>query len=172
MSSYDPVKYKEYYEKNKAKKLEQVLDYQTNRRDKVKRNAWERARNAEIRRQVIEHYGGKCVCCGEKEQAFLQLDHIDGNGNKHRREIEAKAGGRVSMVKWAWTNKYPDFLQLLCANCNMAKGIYGKCPHQKLSEPAEMTGRPEMDSNKNVGAYGRMAENYIIRGEYSSSLDA
>ncbi len=33
-----------------------------------------------VRRQVIEHYGGHCVCCGEKEFLFLELDHLIERG--------------------------------------------------------------------------------------------
>jgi hypothetical protein len=26
---------------------------------------------------------------------------------------------------------YPDTFQLLCHNCNLARGFYGTCPHQR-----------------------------------------
>jgi radical SAM protein with 4Fe4S-binding SPASM domain len=30
-------------------------------------------------------------------------------------------------------NNYPkDLFRLLCHNCNMARGCYGYCPHEKL----------------------------------------
>src|SRR6266852_8334175 len=40
-----------------------------------------------LRKRVLAAYGGKCVCCGETEDSFLSIDHIDGDGNKHRREL-------------------------------------------------------------------------------------
>ena len=30
----------------------------------------------------------KCACCGEKELSFLTIDHINGKGNIHRKEME------------------------------------------------------------------------------------
>jgi hypothetical protein len=75
---------------------------------------------------VFNHYGHHCVCCGETEPAFLQIDHINGGGNKHRKEL----GQGRSLYDWLRQNKYPKGFQVLCANCNSAKGHYGICPHQ------------------------------------------
>ena len=87
------------------------------------RRAWIQA----LRKEVLDHYGGKCVCCGEKTLQFLSLDHKNGGGCKHRREI----GVRGSNM-WAWVKRegYPDMFQVLCHNCNQAKGYYGRCPHE------------------------------------------
>ena len=79
----------------------------------------------------IEHYGGKCVCCGEKELKFLVLDHVNNDGAKQRKEMVSKNGWRF--YRWLRLNNYPDRfkLQVLCANCNMAKAYFGGCPHLK-----------------------------------------
>jgi hypothetical protein len=29
-------------------------------------------------------------------------------------------------------NEFPDGFQVLCHNCNLAKGYYGECPHNSL----------------------------------------
>jgi hypothetical protein len=68
-----------------------------------------------------------CVCCGETTLEFLALDHIDGGGNAHRKSI--RPTGIVSMYEWARRNGYPPLFQVLCHNCNLAKGFYGRCPH-------------------------------------------
>ena len=75
---------------------------------------------------VIEHYGGVCSCCGETEQMFLSLDHINGGGTKHRKEL-----GKYGTAFYAWIikNDFPEEFQVLCYNCNLAKGFYGICPH-------------------------------------------
>src|SRR6266704_3438712 len=36
-----------------------------------------------LRAQVIAALGDRCACCGERESAFLQLDHIRGGGVRH-----------------------------------------------------------------------------------------
>lgn len=83
-----------------------------------------------LRQEAIEHYGGKCACCGETNIAFLTLDHIDGCGNQHRRSLfGANVSGNAFYRKMRALG-YPSGLQVLCWNCNMAKAHYGICPHQ------------------------------------------
>jgi hypothetical protein len=76
------------------------------------------------RMSVLKFYGGKCMCCGETEPKFLTLDHVNNDGAKHRKEI-----GQSSIYRWVEINGFPKTIQILCFNCNMAKGLYGKCPH-------------------------------------------
>lgn len=91
-----------------------------------------RQRHASIRisdkKVVLEHYGGKCACCCEDEPCFLAVDHINGNGNSHRKQIGKWGSG---FFKWLITNQFPDGFQLLCHNCNMGKHLNnGICPHK------------------------------------------
>ncbi len=78
------------------------------------------------RREAIDHYGAVCVCCGESHYEFLCIDHINGGGNKHRKEI----GEGNNLPRWLIKNKFPSNFQILCANCNQAKGANGICPHK------------------------------------------
>lgn len=84
----------------------------------------------QFRLKLIEAYGGHCVCCGETEPKFLELDHIDGGGGDHRREIGA---GAEALYRWCVRNGFPATLQILCANCHNAKSFWGTCPHQDFS---------------------------------------
>ena len=77
-----------------------------------------------IRQEVLEHYGDCCVCCGEDNYNFLALDHINGGGYKHRKEVSC-------MYLWARKHDMPPIFRVLCHNCNMAKGVYGYCPHDR-----------------------------------------
>lgn len=84
----------------------------------------------EHREAAIAAYGGNCRCCGESTYEFLSLDHIDGGGSKHRREL-----GNRNIYDWLHANNYPPIaLQVLCHNCNLAKGFYGACPHEAERE--------------------------------------
>lgn len=96
-----------------------------------------RQREAEDRQKVIELYGGACACCGEREPAFLTLDHVEGDGAAHR-AADPLAG---SIVKWHRRHgfKRSDRFQLLCWNCNCAKGIRGACPHEAIRQEASCT---------------------------------
>ncbi len=78
---------------------------------------------------VLNHYGGKCTCCGEDRLEFLTIDHINGGGCEHRRSLGSKGVGS-RFYKWIEDN-FPEDLQVLCFNCNCAKGAYGYCPHEK-----------------------------------------
>ena len=89
-------------------------------RDKMKRLL------LKIKKEVIGHYGGKCACpaCNETDIRFLTMDHIDGNGNQHRKKI------RRTIYRWLKTNKYPSGFQVLCFSCNSGRAMNnGICPH-------------------------------------------
>jgi len=80
------------------------------------------------RLEVLTHYGLFCACCGEDTFEFLQIDHINNDGARHRREV-----GR-SLYSWLQKNGYPAGFQTLCANCNIAKAQHGVCPHQRQAK--------------------------------------
>lgn len=82
-------------------------------------------RRRRIRSEVLQRYGGKCACCGESQAGFLAIDHVNNDGAQHRRET--KYG---NLPVWLRQNGYPSGFQILCHNCNLAKGFYGKCPHK------------------------------------------
>jgi hypothetical protein len=87
-----------------------------------------KATHTALKAAVIEAYGGKCSCCGESEPAFLTIDHIDGNGADKRRAGEGSGGALYSSLKRRGFPK--EGYQLLCFNCNCAKGRNGVCPHE------------------------------------------
>jgi hypothetical protein len=91
----------------------------------------------ERKRGVIAHYGGMCSCCGENHIEFLTIDHINGGGNAERRKIfglEKKVGSRF--YEWLIHNNFPEGYQVLCADCNMAKGR-SKAIHCPVHHPEE-----------------------------------
>jgi hypothetical protein len=78
---------------------------------------------------VISYYGPDCQCCGEDFYPFLVLDHIKGQGTKQRQELKAQGRGS-NFYRWLIRNDFPGGFQVLCANCNMAKGTKDHCPCQ------------------------------------------
>lgn len=76
---------------------------------------------------MLKHYGGKCECCSESLFEFLALDHKNGGGNAHRKEVKQRS---ANMIGWALANALPPIFRVLCHNCNSAIGFYGRCPHQ------------------------------------------
>ena len=87
------------------------------------------------RRLVLEHYGKRCMCCGETEEAFLTVDHVHGGGNEHRRQLgHGKIVGSSRFYAYLVREGFPAGFQLLCHNCNFAKSHNpGGCPHGKGS---------------------------------------
>jgi hypothetical protein len=82
-----------------------------------------------IRKQAIQKYGGRCVCCGVVEVLFLTIDHINGDGSKDRQ----KHGGTGWYMELLRTERRND-LQVLCYNCNMGREVNGGiCPHHSPS---------------------------------------
>ena len=85
-----------------------------------------------LREEVFQHYGNKCVCCGEKNPLFLTLDHINNDGGEQKRKLGSQGKG-VNFYGWARKVGYPEDLQLLCFNCNCGKGRNkGICPHKGI----------------------------------------
>ena len=92
--------------------------------------AW-RKKSRVRKTRIISEYGGRCCCCGDTHFEFLTIDHINGGGLQHRREI-----GRGNFYNWLKQNGYPKSgFRLLCMNCNFAVGHYGACPHQTEDLP-------------------------------------
>lgn len=110
-------------------KCEKCRKYATewNKRNKEK-NSVRKAKSWQVNKhRVIKAYGGKCKCCGEKYIPFLVLDHIHPGGTQHRKDLKAYGRGS-NFYAWLIKNDFPKGLQVLCANCNTAKGTKSKCP--------------------------------------------
>ena len=108
--------WRDWYTKNYAKNRERTI-------------VLARERHRRIRKETLLIYGAKCECCGETRIEFLAFDHINGNGNEHRRSIGKHFSS--NMARWLRKNNYPKgIVRILCHNCNLAKGFYGYCPHK------------------------------------------
>lgn len=92
-----------------------------------------RKRWYDYRQRVLDHYGRFCACCGENTEEFLGIDHINGGGNKHRKELGEPRNGSA-FYKWIIDKGFPTEYQILCHNCNFAKGHYGECPHRRMGQ--------------------------------------
>ena len=125
----NPERRKEQKHKDTMKNLEtnvaKILAWKQADPDRRRRSAG--AYHRREKERFIEAYGGKCQCCGEPQYEFLTLEHVFGRGKEERKQF----GLRLYLK--ARKEGYPkDKYQCLCWNCNAAKGVYGKCPHQKI----------------------------------------
>ncbi len=102
-------------------------------------NETQNNRRREIRKTVLDHYGApRCACCNELfNYEFLQLDHINGDGAAHRAMLASstkknnrgQGNAGAKLLGWIIRNNFPADFQVLCANCNFAKGDKKACPH-------------------------------------------
>lgn len=101
--------------------------------DRDKRNEWYRNYWHKVKLNVMIYYSSnppKCACCGEEHIEFLTMDHINGGGIKHRKEVK----GAYKLCLWLKKNNYPEGFRVLCMNCNHFIGRNSQykrlCPHQ------------------------------------------
>lgn len=117
---------KQYVEHKSERAIAQKA-YVANNRVKVntKNTLWRK----QVRLEVLYHYSNStmsCVCCGENNIEFLCLDHKDGGGNKHRKEIGL---GGYAIYIWLRKEGFPKGYRVLCFNCNYAVIAGKSCPH-------------------------------------------
>ena len=74
----------------------------------------------ESRKEILSCLGGKCKKCGFNDYRALQLDHINGDGNKDRK-LHMNSYKFYKHVKENISN-----FQILCANCNWIKRYENK----------------------------------------------
>ena len=101
------------------------------REHKPQRRANANASNKRLRQEVLMYYSHglmKCNCCGESQNRFLCMDHINNDGAKHRAKI-----GKSNLYKDLKSKGYPTGFQVLCFNCNCGKAYnHGVCPHEEI----------------------------------------
>jgi len=92
-----------------------------------------RSYRSKMKLDMLEGLGNVCACCGEDNPVFLTLDHINNDGHTHRETLKDH-----QIIAEARRENWPkDKYQILCMNCNFAKGHYEECPH-KLGQTKEM----------------------------------
>lgn len=103
-------------------------------RDRIMGRQWQckecnSARNGasyrRIRDGLLSLLGGRCVCCGETEPVFLQIDHVNGGGRAERKTHNNNIRTFDRRVR-----SDPQDFQLLCGNCHSAKTAGITCPHR------------------------------------------
>jgi hypothetical protein len=77
--------------------------------------------NHKIKKEVLTYYGNgilACTLCGFDNLVALSIDHINGGGCKHRKEVGM---GGVIFYRWLKKNNFPIGYRTLCYNCQMVE---------------------------------------------------
>ncbi len=72
----------------------------------------------DTKREVLGHYSPdiRCAICGKSDFNTMSIDHIDGGGSAHRKELGSKGG--YGFYLWLKRNNYPTGYRVLCMDCN------------------------------------------------------
>lgn len=146
---YDQKFHKAYYQKTKEYQKEKSKLYRQKHKEQLKEYAkkwyqkhrkesneygkkWSKENRANRKFSVFAIYSEgqpRCVCCGETVIEFLSIDHINNNAPEQKRQFKTEGRAYSHLYKWLIDNNFPEGYQVLCMNCNFAKGKYGYCPH-------------------------------------------
>jgi len=97
---------------------------------------YHKERHRKLHDSCIQKLGGICACCGEKEPLFLEIDHVNNDGNKLKVKLPGGVWDRgdYHFMKSIVAGTIDcSSLQVLCANCNHGKYRNGGvCPHTNV----------------------------------------
>lgn len=149
--------HRDYYRKNKDKLDKRSKDWIEANPDRRRTTGLYHYYN--LQNQAIMAYGGyRCAWCGIDEPLVLAIDHVNNDGNEHRKVIGAKGG--VALYKWLRDQGYPEGFQVLCMNCNHAKyrnkgvlpeSLKGRCIDHPSGEYAQASGSAKAPNSQAVG---------------------
>ena len=118
---------REYTKRPKVKEYYKEYNQRPEVKERVRKyySVYNRKNRKAHRMQFFEMYGAECACCGETDKRFLTLDHINDDGNTHRKKRNSEGILFDAISKFA-----PEEYQVLCFNCNYGRAInHGVCPH-------------------------------------------
>ena len=105
-----------YYQTHKEQMKKSQEKYRQAHPERTEENRIHvRNRQKKIKEQVFDILGRRCVQCGFSDARALQVDHVNGGGNQHRKK--RSSWGSYRDVITANGEGY----QVLCANCNQIK---------------------------------------------------
>jgi len=114
----------------------------------------DRKRRVSAKQRVLGHYGTACACCGAT--ANLTIDHVNGDGKQHRKEIGVNS---LAIYRWLIKNDFPPGFQTLCMPCNVSKFDGERCRmhdnvcpacHRPYDDGSEVTVKPWARRRKQV----------------------
>lgn len=123
---------RDYYAKEYCKRHYENIRYSEIEYVKSGREKSRRQYRRSIKYKIMNHYTNgtfkcQCVNCDVVGLEWLTVEHINGNGRKHRNEVVSDG---FSFYIWIVKNNFPNGLTAYCYNCNCAKRDNGgTCPH-------------------------------------------
>ena len=126
-------------------------------RERAARN--QRLATKRRRLEVLARYGGTCACCGEDRFVMLTIDHVFGDGALHRKALmsASRSAHHGAMIyRWLINNGFPPGFQVLCRNCQAAKGQQSECPCHWEPTVVDLRSQVLSDDGPSMGQTARM----------------
>lgn len=118
------------YLKNKEKRLAASRHWRMRNKEQARKYGIEYGRKLKV--ECLTHYGNGFLCCtrcGFSDIRALSIDHINGKGAEHRRNLAKEGKTGKTLYKWLKDRNYPKGYQTLCMNCQYIKRQENKeCP--------------------------------------------
>lgn len=94
--------------------------------------AVQRTRRMKLKKQVFDHYGRMCACCGETEESFLTIEHVNNDGAAHRKLLGNRQGAGPRLYLDIIRRGFPSDFEVACYNCNCGRAkTGGLCAHKR-----------------------------------------
>ena len=100
------ARHKRWRDANPEKVKKYHKNYAASHKKELARNKRRSYKKTKVKftKTVMEHYGAKCVTCGEIRPEALLLHHKDGGGGEQR----SKIGNGIGFLRWIIKNNFPD----------------------------------------------------------------
>lgn len=110
-------KFQTWYRKNRThESARKKTYYGIHRRCEIDQ---EKRRQFVVKVRVLSHYSPSLTCqrCGFSDLRALTIDHVNGQGNIHRRQLGLGSRGGHTFYAWLVRAGFPEGYQVLCMNC-------------------------------------------------------
>lgn len=107
---------RESYQKFIDRRREDTRNWQKN--NATWRRSYVNKKYKEMKKEIIQAYGGQCATCGFDDPRALCIDHVEGGGIQERKKTTP-----ASFLRKIIKNNFPPEYQVLCANCNQIKAF-------------------------------------------------
>lgn len=108
-------RYKKYYNENRENRINDAIAYSKSPKGKEVSKKY----NLKQKMSVYDILGMKCVKCGFDDIRALQIDHVNGGGNREIKVVKINKYRFIFAKLIAGSKDY----QVLCANCNWIKRV-------------------------------------------------
>ena len=95
-----------------------------------------------LRLEGLKAYGGKCICCGEVRAIFLTFDHTVPVMRQSLVDNRSTSDLLKNLAELRRLNWPESIYQIMCMNCNYAKGKSKQCDHSEATVDELLTSLP------------------------------